>query len=256
MNRPQFVGAALVALAVINVTSPTVLSADWGSLKGRFVIDGEVPKPAPLTVTKDQFCIDSHPIDESIVVGEEGGLANVVVFVRPGRRDKIDVHPDYAAQMSKPVVLDNVGCHFLPHVTLVRTGQPMSLRNSDPVGHNTNLGVFNQIIPSGSESQTKIDRASPLPIPVSCNIHPFMKGFVLVQDHPYMAVSAADGTFQIENLPAGKRDLAYWHELPGPLKNLKVGKEKTDRRGQAEVTIKAGETLDLGEIAIPAALLK
>lgn len=256
MHYSQSNRRAMIALTLVAFLVPTAFSAEWGSLKGRFVVEGKIPDPKPLPVTKDQFCIDEHPLDESIVVGEDGELANVVVFIRQGRRDKVEVHPDYAAQLSEPVVLDNVGCHFLPHVMVVRTGQPMTLKNSDPVGHNTNLGVFNQIIPSGGESQTKIDRASPLPISVSCNIHPFMKGFVLVQDHPYMAVSAADGTFEIENLPTGKRGLTFWHELPGALKDLKVGSRSTDRKGQAEVTIKNGETLDLGEIAIPAVLLK
>ncbi len=254
MYIKQFVIKSLLGLALLGAVSENVSSADWGSLKGRFVVEGELPQPSPLPVSKDQFCIDSHPLDETIIVGEDGGLANVVVFIRLGRRDKIDVHPDYAAKLSVPVVLDNVACHFRPHVTLVRTGQPMTLKNSDPVGHNTNLGVFNQIIPSEGESQTKIDRAAPLPIPVSCNIHPFMKGFVLVQDHPYMAASDADGTFEIENIPAGKRVFTFWHEQPGPLKDLKVGEDTTDRRGQAEVTIKVGETLDLGVITIPAAI--
>lgn len=231
-------------------------AAEWGSLKGRFDVDGQTPKLNPLVVSKDQYCIDKQPIDESVLVGDDGSLANVVVYIRLGRRDTIDVHPDYAAQLSEPVELDNVGCHFTPHVTLVRTGQPLILKNSDPIGHNTNLGIFNQIIPAGSETPTKISRDAALPIPVTCNIHPFMKGYVLVQDHPYMAVSAEDGTFEIKNIPAGKRDFTFWHEASGPMKNLKVGDGKTARRGDLELTINDGETLDLGEIKVPVALLK
>ena len=173
-----------------------------------------------------------------------------------GRREKIDVHPDYAAQLSEPVELDNSGCHFVPHVTLVRSGQPILLKNSDPVGHNTKVGMFNQIIPSGNQTLTKIERSAALPLQVSCSIHPFMTGYVLVQDHPYMAASAEDGTFEIKNIPAGKRGLMFWHEVPGSLKSLKIGGGTTDRRGTLELTIKAGETLDLGEIKVPATSLK
>jgi hypothetical protein len=242
---------------MVALTNGAVLAADWGTIKGRFVVDGQPPKPAPLVVTKDQFCIDKMPTNEAIVVGDDGALANVLVHLRIGRREKVDVHPDYAAQLSEPVVLDNEGCHFVPHVALLRTGQEIILKNSDPVGHNTNVGgVFNQIIPSGGQTPTKISRAAALPIAVTCNIHPFMRGYVFVQDHPYMAISDEDGSFEIKNVPVGKRAFVFWHEGPSFLQKLKVGGGTTDRRGTVELTIKAGETLDLGEIKVPAATLK
>jgi hypothetical protein len=248
--------ASTMALAVL-ATSSALFAADWGAIQGRFVVDGQPPKPAPLVVAKDQFCIDKNPTNESIVVGEDGALANVLVFLRVGRREKIELHPDYASKLSEPVVLDNQGCHFVPHVTLLRAGQQIILKNSDPTGHNTNIGgIFNQIIPAGSQTPTKIARAAALPITVTCNIHPFMRGYVLVQDHPYMAVSNEEGIFEIKNVPAGKREFIFWHEGPTSLKDLKVGGGKTDRRGSVELTIKAGETLDLSDIKVPAALLK
>ena len=83
-----------------------------------------------------------------------------------------------------------------------------------------------------------------------------MRGYVLVQDHPYMAVTGEDGQFEIANVPAGKREFTFWHELPGALRNLKVATETADRRGTVELTIKAGETLDLGDVKVPAASLK
>jgi hypothetical protein len=244
--------AASFFLAMAAVAS----AGGWGSLKGRFMIDGQLPKPNPLVVTKDQYCIDKKPVDESVVVADDGSLANVVVYIRLGRRDKIDVHLDYATQLDEPVELDNFGCQFVPHVALLRTGQPLVLKNSDPVGHNTNVGMFNQIIPAGGTTPTKIDRDAALPISVACNIHPFMKGYVLVQDHPYMAASAEDGTFEIKNIPAGKQEFTLWHETSGLLKNLNVGGGQTARRGNVELTINDGETLDLGEIKVPVALLR
>lgn len=255
MKRSLKVPMALTAVLILTLSTAS-FAAEWGSIKGRFVVDGKPPQPVPLVVTKDQFCIDKKPMNESVVVGDDGSLANAVVYVRLARGGKLDVHPDYAAALSKPVVLDNKGCHFVPHVTLVRAGQPLTLKNSDPVGHNTNVGVFNQIIPSGGQSQTKIDQAAALPIPVTCNIHPFMKGYVLVQDHPYMAVSADNGTFEIANIPAGKHEFAFWHESPGGIQNLKIAGATTDRRGRAELTIEPGKPLDLGTIKVPATSLK
>ena len=242
--------------ALVFTLTVSAATADWGSIKGRFVVNGVPPKQSPLVVSKDQFCMDTKPMDETVVAADDGSLANVVVYIRSTRRDKIDVHPDYAAQLNRPVQLDNHGCHFVPHIALLRSGQPFVLKNSDPVGHNTKVGLFNQIIASGTEITTKIEHGEALPMQVNCNIHPFMKGYVLVQDHPYMAVSAADGKFEIKNVPVGARGFAFWHEAPGPLRNLKVGSMTTDRRGIAELTIKAGETLDLGEIKVPVAVLK
>jgi len=251
MNTFMTFTAAVMTLSII-AAAP---AAEWGALKGRFVVDGTPPTPNPLVVTKDQHCMNKKPINESVLVGDDGSLANALVYVRLGRRDKIDVHPDYAAKLSEAVELDNGGCRFVPHVTLLRAGQPFLLKNSDPVGHNTNVGLFNQIIPAGGETTTKIDRAAAVPLPVTCNIHPFMKGFVLVQDHPYMAVSAEDGTFEIKNIPAGKREFQFWHET-GYLRELKLDGGTTDRRGRLELIIKAGQTLDLGDIRVPAASLE
>jgi hypothetical protein len=257
MNTKRITRTTICSIALVAGLLPAVSDgAGWGSLKGKFVVDGEPPALAPLVITKDEFCIQTKPINETVVVGDGGGLANAVVYVFLGRRGKIEVHPDYEARLKEPVVLDNHGCHFVPHVALVRTGQSFILKNSDPVGHNTNVtGFFNEIIPEGAERPKTFTKARPLPVPVSCNIHPFMNGHVVIQDHPYMAVSGEDGTFEIKNLPAGKHEFQFWHET-GYLKDLKLTGGTTDRRGRAEITIVDGQTLDLGEIKVPARSLQ
>lgn len=258
MNRALKLNALMtLAVAIVFLSTTGVSAAEWGSLKGRLIVDGAVPKPKPLAVAGDEFCIGQKPVDETIVTSEDGHLANVVLYIWPGRRGQIEVHPDYAALVEKPVQLDNKACHFVPHVTLLRVGQPLVLKNSDPVGHNTNLtGIFNEIIAAGDERPKTLTRAAALPASVNCNIHAFMKGYVLVQDHPYMAVSAENGTFEIKNIPAGAREFTFWHEAPGYIQDLRVGGGTTDRRGRVELTIKAGETLDLGDIKVPVTLLR
>lgn len=249
-----------VVFCFASAVGATSAAAEWGSLKGRFVVDGTPPKPQPLAVTKDQFCIDKKPMDQSVIVGPKGELANAVVFLRLERGGKVDAHPDYAAGLSEPAVLDNNGCLFHPHVVLVRIGQPLIVKNSDPVGHNTKAqllqnAAFNVIIAQGQENTFKFTKPETMPMPVNCNIHPWMEGHVLVQDHPYMAVSKEDGTFEIANVPAGKHEFVFWHES-GWVRNAKVGSGKTDRRGRVALTIPAGGELDLGDIKVPASVLK
>ncbi|HEX4413610.1 MAG TPA: hypothetical protein VH107_08275 [Lacipirellulaceae bacterium] len=252
---------ALKSVAVAVVVGAMVASsnaAEWGSLKGRIVVEGTPAKPAPLVVTKDQYCIDKMPTNQSIVIGKDNALENAVVYLRVPTGQKVEANPEYAAKESEPVVLDNSGCSFHPHVTLARIGQTLDIKNSDPVGHNTNVTVlsFNQIIPSNSDAKVKVSTGGPLPTAIACNIHPFMKGWILVQDHPYMATSGEDGTFEIKDIPAGKHDFQFWQEAAGYLKNVKFKGGTTDKKGRAELTIEAGKTLDLGDLKVPASALK
>lgn len=242
---------------------PSAVGAEWGTLTGRFVVEGDAPAQAEVKVTKDvEFCSKFTPMVESIVVGENGGLQNAVVYLNLGRREEVEVHPDYEESATEEAVLDNKGCTFHPHVLLLRSTQPLVIKNSDDVGHNTNIALmrFNQIIAAGGETKVSAGRAMRGPSPTSCNIHPWMQAFVFVRDDPYMAVSGEDGTFTIENIPVGERSFVFWHEGAGYLDGVKYEGGATGTsgrtRGRAEVTIVAGETLDLGEIKVAASKLQ
>jgi hypothetical protein len=138
MSKTLINNMAMVLGFIALLFASDVSAAEWGSVKGRFVVDGTPPKLTPLQITKDvEYCSSKKPVNETVVVGEGGSLANAVIYLRPPRRGKVEVHPDYAAKLSEPAVLDNNGCSFKPHVTLVRVGQPFVIKNSDPVGHNT-----------------------------------------------------------------------------------------------------------------------
>jgi plastocyanin len=252
----------LVAVVAVTIVPQVASAAGWGTIKGKFVVDGAPPELKPVDATKDPYCAkhDPAPIDESVVV-TDGNLANAVVFLRAGRREKVEVHPDFEATKTTPATLDNKGCTFIPHIVLVRAGQPLVIKNSDPVGHNTNVklmknGATNTTVAAGEQNERVLTKAEAVPLPVDCNIHPFMHAYVLVQDHPYMAASAADGTFEIKNVPAGKHEFEFWHEKPGRLKNAKYAGGALNRQGRANLTVKDGETLDLGEITIPVSMLQ
>ncbi len=245
-------------LALFAIGAPAS-AAEWGSLKGRFLIDGTAQKPADLPVNKDQFCIDKKPANESLVVGKDNSLVNAVVFLRAPLGKKVDIHPDYDAKFKQPVVLDNHFCAFKPHILLARVGQEISIKTSDPpaVGHNTNIELFafNQTVPANG-IVIKDTTAYPLPRPIACGIHPWMKAHILSLDHPYMVTSGEDGRFEIKNIPAGEHEFQFWQELAGNLKNTKLSSGTTDPKGRAKLKIEAGKTLDLGDIKVPARLLK
>ncbi len=254
-NTFKAIAVGAICVATFAATSN---AADWGSIKGRIVVDGTPAKPAPLVVTKDQFCIDKMPVNNSIVVGKDNALENVFVYLRVPAGQKIDINPEYASKEAEPVTLDNNGCEFHPHAVLARIGQTLDIKNSDPVGHNTNVNVlsFNQVIPSNSDAKVKVSTGGALPTEIACNIHPFMKAWILVQDHPYTATTGEDGTFEIKDIPAGKHEFQFWHEAGGYLKNVKLKGGATDKKGRAELNIEAGKTLDLGDIKVPASALK
>ena len=244
------------------LTSPAQ-SEEWGTLKGRIVYDGPAPKPEAVNVTKDQaFCGKHNLVDEDLVVNPENkGLANVAIWLYVGRRDpNPPVHESYAKTADDKVTLTNDKCRFEPHVALLRTSQTLVLGNDDPVGHNTKIDTFvnqpiNYTIPSESKLEQTFSEKERLPAAVSCSIHPWMKAWLVVQDHPYMAVTDKDGNFEITNVPAGEWTFQFWQEKAGYLSGISAGGNEADRRGQVELTVKPGEN-DLGEIKVSPDLFK
>lgn len=254
--------AWMIGLLALLLIAPTASAAEWGSLKGRFVVDGDAPKPIPVKVTKDaDYCGKHDLVEETVVVGKNNALKNAVVYLRPGLGKKVEIHPDYEAKLKEPVILDNHFCRFEPHIVLIRLGQKLKIKNSDPdpVGHNTKIDLFgfNRTIGSKSEEEVSDNNDFVLPMPVNCSIHPWMSAHILSLKHPYMAASKDDGTFEIKDIPAGTNEFQFWHEAPGNLKNVKLySGGVTDPKGRAKLTIEAGKTLDLGDIKVPASMLK
>ncbi|WP_442484829.1 hypothetical protein [Aeoliella sp. SH292] len=254
MKRLPILLCCCVALAI-----PSIARADegWGTLSGRVVLKGEAPKLAKLDTSKDQFCCTADPQNESLKLGKDQGIANVVVFLKPARGEKVAVHPDYAKSLGEPVEFDNKGCAFTPHVALVRVGQPLVLKNTDTIAHSIKAELaddsFNFMLAPDATQKLEFKDEQRLPRPVACSIHPFMRGWLVVRDDPYMAVTDADGNFTIENLPAGEHDFVFWHERPGYLKDSASETAELDRRGRVSVEIKPGEKTDLGTLSVDAA---
>jgi hypothetical protein len=214
----------------------------WGTLRGRFVFDGAPPGPRSITPTKDLEVCGKHDLyDESLVVGSDGGLANVVVFLRspPG-----EIHEAYDARKGEAVVLDNLHCRFEPHVVGLWTEQKLKLKNSDPVGHNTKADLnnnesFNVLLSAGVGEDRTFGEAETQPAGVVCSIHPWMGAYVLIRRDPYFAVSGANGTFEIAHLPAGRPlEFQVWHERAAGSQNALAGPPRV-------VDAASGQPLDL-----------
>jgi hypothetical protein len=234
---------------------PAAVTGDgWGTLKGVFLYGGEPPAPKFLpTGGKDGQVCDLHPIpDETLVVDPQTkGIKNIVVFARRAAR----VHDD-AKKPEGEQVFDQKECMFVSHVLPVVTDVPVTVKNSDPVGHNTNLSPpgdvpSNNLLPGGSSLQYTFSRAQNDPVPVSCTIHPWMKAYMMPRKDTYVAVTKADGSFEIPNLPAGEPvEFQVWHE-----RQSKLAAKPEWSQGRFTVTIPKDGAHDLGQIQVsPAAL--
>ena len=241
----------------------TIESGGWGTLKGRFVYDGELPKTIKLNPTKDQAVCGKHElINESLIVNPENkGIQNVVVFLYTKKGDTPPVHDSYASTAEDKVILDNEHCRFNNHVTVLRTSQTLLVRNLDGVGHNTKIDTksnpaINPILPANGDLEHRFSKAERLPVPVSCSIHPWMVGYLLVQDHPYFAVTDENGEFEIKNLPTGNWTFSVWQEKCKAVQEVQIGGADAKwKRGRFEQAIPEGDT-DIGEIVLSAALFE
>jgi plastocyanin len=239
-------------------------AADWGTLKGRFVFAGSPPEPVKLQINKDiEFCGKHEPRAEKLVVHrEDRGIANVVLWLDVKAGDKVAIHPAFETTATAQIKLANRGCRFDPHICVIRTGQSLLIENPDQVDHNTAAGLdkndpFNALTPLGKTSERpRFKHAERLPAQVQCSIHPWMTGWLVVKDHPYVAVTDEHGRFELKNLPAGEHTFVVWHELPGYVESAtRGGQSEVWKRGKVAVRVVAGET-DFGEVRLSADVLK
>jgi plastocyanin len=200
------------------VTYFKVDPATAGTLKGRVQFKGRKAPEREIDMDQDPECArlhkGGHVSDESIVVGSNGSLANVFVYVKSGLEGKTFAPPE------APVTIDQNGCWFKPRVLGIQTGQTLKVTNSDPVTHN--IHPLAQINREWNHSQSQSDPPltrrfvrQEIMIPVKCNIHHWMRAYIGAVEHPYFAVTGADGVFEINNLPPGDYTVAAWQEKLG-----------------------------------------
>lgn len=216
-------GLSLVAFG----SSAIAEDAKWVTVKGQVKLSDlklqALAKPALLNVTTDvAHCQSKGPLtaEDLIVNPKNGGVKNVWVYLKPATGDVFApeaIHPDLANAKPKEIVIDQPCCQFIPRAFAARTGDTLLIKNSSPVPHNTNFNSddlsFNQTIAAGGEYKPeKALKAQKSQATYACNIHPWMKGLVMIFDHPYYAVTDADGKYEIKDAPAGAIRVFYRHE--------------------------------------------
>jgi hypothetical protein len=204
----------------------------WGTIKGRIVWGGDkIPVPAVLDTSKEAGCTADGPVqsEEWVINDKNKGVRYVFVWLRTEEEGgKLPVHPDLEKVKEEKVEFDQPCCQFVPHALALRKGQVLVAKNTSKFAHNFDWKGLaptqgsNTLIPPGGKIDVEM-KPSQYQITISCGIHPWMKGWVRVFDHPYYAVTDADGNFEIKNAPAGKFRMVIWHETGWCQDSKKLG---------------------------------
>lgn len=191
-----------------------------GHVRFHGVAPADVDRPSKLAFPE---CSRFGPPESSLRLSHEGGVAEAFVWIKAGLPEG-----SYPAP-SEPLLLDQQGCEFRPRVFGIQVGQPLTIRNSDPVLHNTHAfsGGFNVPLPKEGQTATRTFARPEVPAPIGCDVHGWMRAYAGVVPHPFFAVTDDTGAFSLRGLPAGHYEVEVWQERLG--------------RQSAEIDVKTGE---------------
>lgn len=201
------------------------------TITGTVVYEGAIPKLRTLNMGAEPTCAAKHstpPKSQALVLGPGNKMANVFVKVKSGLPKKTYEPP------KEPVVVDQNGCVYEPHVFAVMVNQPVKILNSDGVLHNVHPlpkinRAFNLAMPKTvTETVKTFEKVEEDMFPIKCDVHPWMQAFMCVMSHPFYSVTGTDGKFTISGLEPGTYEIEAWHERLGTQ--------------TAKVTVAAGET--------------
>jgi hypothetical protein len=218
MRKLGMVTAAVLACAAaLGVSGRGSGDQAGGTITGKVRFTGTKPAMPMIDMTEEATCkakYTSPPREETVMVNANGTLENVFVYVKAG----LPAGATYPAPAT-PVVLDQTGCHYVPHVFGIMVDQTLQIKNSDGILHNikakgTKNRPFNISQPSVMTSERKFS-APEVMVPLECNVHGWMHAWVGVLPHPFFSVTGTDGSFTIKGLPPGTYTIEAWQEKYG-----------------------------------------
>jgi hypothetical protein len=191
------------------VCASSAAFAAGGTLTGTVSFEGTPPAMEPLKANADPFCSTTAATDETVLI-KNGKLRNVAIRL---------VNGPAGTAPTEPVVIDQVACMYRPRVSVAVEGQQLLIKNSDGTLHNVHSYVgtktaFNQAQPPNAAPLQKPFKAADV-MTLKCDVHPWMKGYIVYSKSPYAAVTAEDGKFEIKGIPPGKYTVETWHEKLG-----------------------------------------
>lgn len=201
----------LFSLPIVAAALLLAASAETGEITGKVLFTGARPKLAAIQMDKDPVCVAKHKEPVQVEDGEvnaDGTLPNAFVYVKAGAAASYPVP-------KQPVVLNQNGCVYEPHVLGMMAGQELEVVSEDPTTHNSHLmpknnPEWNQSQPPGAAPLIRRFAHPEIMIPVKCNQHPWMRAYIGVTSHPFYAVTGSDGTFRIKGLPPGDYTIEAW----------------------------------------------
>ena len=212
------------------------------AITGKIFFSGEKPAAKTISMDATPACARIHkepPRSEEVVVNGNGTLRNTFVWVKAGL-------PERSWPEAKgAITIDQAGCVYRPHVVAVRAGQDIEFLNSDPTNHNIHPmprlnQEWNESQPPQSEKKIKRFTRPEIMIPVKCNVHPWMRLWIAVVNHPFHAVTGEDGSFSLTGLAPGEYTIEAWHERYGTQEmKVKIGPREEK---QADFTFAAARS--------------
>lgn len=219
MNPLRMLLSVTASAVVLTTLAPATYAyqeatvSDGGTIKGRVVFQGSPPPMKMIIPTKDQEVCGGIREEPQIILGEDQGLQDAVVFLKGIESGKA------WGQATPTPELTNLKCNFVPHVQVVPVGSDIEIVSADPVLHATHgfLGkrtVFSVTLPNKGDRVTRPLKKLGI-VRVECDAHGWMLGWIYVADNPYYGITGRDGAFTITNVPPGAYTLVVWQEYTG-----------------------------------------